>query len=121
MKRIATVFAALALALAAAPAANAATYNCGGSSCGDLQHEVYYVYNSDCGGANPWHSTGFYWWCINRNVDLYTESHNSNYTQGDVVYCYTEAKIGATKERCMEVRTTPWYIIQMLAYWTNAG
>lgn len=114
MKRILAIFVAAILTLGVSSVVASSAH-------ADLRSEVYYVYNSDCGGSNPWHDTGFYWWCVNRNVELQTISHNSNYTEGVVTYCYTEAKIGAKKERCMEVRTTPWGIENMLAYWTNSG
>jgi hypothetical protein len=125
MKRIATALAALALA-ATGSGVTATVAHGQLPPQNRLEREVYSVYNSDCGGWNPWHK-GTWWWCVNRNVELQTLSHDRWLRNGDVSYCYTEAKVGAQKERCMEVRVV-WDSIQkqvvigqMLAYWTNAG
>lgn len=119
MRRLLTIFAALIVFGSATPTAQAQL-----APQNRLESEVYYVYNSDCGGWNPWHK-GTYWWCVNRNVELQTLNHDRLYRTGEVSYCYTEAKIGSKKERCMDVRLA-WdsyqhqvVIGQMLAYWTN--
>lgn len=126
--KVRILFATLVTALmfgVAAPAAHA-TYIAPPYPLGVNQEAVWSLYNNDCGGSNPWHASGNFWWCTNRLVEMQTLSHTAYYRTADISYCYTEAKIGAKKERCLEARTY-WngtgkaVVTNLLAYWTNAG